>query len=67
MLTYINEDFVMQKRFCSCGHMVLVRYISANGTWMPLFMLNQRLPQQKKITVADCPKCGIPLSIHNLR
>lgn len=57
----------MQKRFCTCGHMVFVRYITANGFWKPLFMLNQRLPQQMKITVSSCPKCGTPLDIHTLR
>ena len=47
--------------------MVLVRYLSANGIWQPLFMTSQRLPQQQKITVSSCPKCGAPLDIHNLR
>jgi hypothetical protein len=57
----------MQKRFWTCGHMVLVRYLSTNGSWQPLFMVSQRLPQQHKITVSSCPKCGAPLNIHDLR
>ena len=57
----------MQQRYCICGHMVLVRYFSQNGSWKPLFITCQRLPGQQKISVVTCPNCGAPLSIHTLQ
>ena len=57
----------MQKRFCSCGHMFLVRYLSSNGLWQPLFIQTQQPRVQTKITVSVCPSCGAALSIHSLR
>ena len=57
----------MQKRFCSCGHMLFVRYLSNNGSWLPLFIVNQHPPVQKKINVSSCPSCGAPLNINALR
>ncbi len=47
--------------------MVLVRYLSYNGTWQPWFIVNQRLPHQQKISISNCPSCGAPLNIHALR
>ncbi len=57
----------MQKRFCACGHMVLVRYLSNNGSWQPLFLVSQHPPRRHKIHVCHCPNCGAPLSINSLR
>ncbi len=57
----------MQKRYCVCGHLVLVRYLPQNGLWRTLFLSPQRLPRQKKIHVSVCPNCGLPLDIHTLR
>ena len=55
----------MQKRFCSCGHMVMVNYRFEGGVWKPL-MLPRGKVRQKSSLVA-CPACGAPLSIHTLR
>lgn len=46
--------------------MLFVRYLSNNGSWLPLFIVNQHPPVQKKINVSSCPNCGAPLNINAL-
>lgn len=55
----------MQKRFCSCGHMVMVRYECRKGVWMPHVIESKKV--QRKNSNPVCPVCGSPLSIHTLR
>lgn len=55
----------MQKRFCICGHMVMVRYIYCNGGWQPQVIPGDKVEQKTGNNV--CPACGNPLSIHTLR
>lgn len=55
----------MQKRFCTCGHMVMVRYQCANGEWRPQVIARGRVKRRSCGQV--CPSCGSPLSIHTLR
>ncbi len=57
----------MQKRFCTCGGMVLVEYLSKNGKWVPVFITEQNKCTHSKIFVATCPSCGTPINIHALR
>ncbi|MDL2216403.1 hypothetical protein LJB81_01555 [Desulfovibrio sp. OttesenSCG-928-M14] len=55
----------MQKRFCDCGHMVLVNYRCERGIWKPQVLLQSRARQ--KSVKNTCPICGSPLNIHTLR
>lgn len=55
----------MQKRFCSCGHMILVRYQRRMGVWLPQVIENKKLHDKRQLP--ECPACGAPLSIHCLR
>lgn len=55
----------MQKRFCSCGHMVFVRYLCSNGKWRPMVIVQDRAGKRGAGMV--CPVCGSPLTIHTLR
>lgn len=55
----------MQKRFCTCGRMVLVQYgTNISKAHRPVFMTAHR-----KIVSAIqvCPGCGMPLDINTLR
>lgn len=55
----------MQKRFCSCGHTIFVRYQRRMGVWLPQVIENKTAKGKK--TCPECPSCGSPLSIHSLR
>ena len=57
----------MQKRFCTCGHMVLVKYLCNGGTWKPLVIVDRRAAPRQRNTLSTCPGCGSPLNIHSLR
>jgi hypothetical protein len=55
----------MQKRFCSCGHMIVVRYQRRMGVWLPQVIENKKV--RNNIPLPSCPACGTPISIHSLR
>lgn len=55
----------MQKRFCSCGHMVLVTYRCEKGVWRPKVFT--RGLARRTDTTGLCPVCGNALNIHTLR
>ncbi len=57
----------MQKRFCTCGQPILVDYVSRNGTWKPLLLIERKNLFQRKSRHACCPGCGAPLDINRLR
>ena len=65
MLLFINKEIVMQKRFCTCGHAVLVTYVSHNGAWKPRLVANSRA--RRRSVAPCCPGCGAPLDINRLR
>lgn len=54
----------MQKRFCSCGHMVMVRYVCHDGVWQP--RMRVRSKARRRCSGFTCPACGSPLTIHTL-
>lgn len=66
MLLFINKEIVMQKRFCSCGYMVFVRYLCSNGKWRPEVIVQDR-EGRRGVGMTRCPICGSALSIHSLR
>ena len=53
----------MQKRFCSCGASVWVRYFFANARWLAFFYRGQDTHAGTHV----CPGCGNRLDIQNLR
>ena len=53
----------MQKRFCTCGASVWVRYIYANMRWLTFFYSGD---DSYKGT-SRCPHCGCSLNIQDLR
>lgn len=55
----------MQKRFCSCGHMIMVRYHRRHGVWMPQVLEANKVKGKRELP--ECPACGNPLTIHFLR
>lgn len=57
----------MQKRFCTCGQVILVDYVSRNGAWKPLMLAGQKTSVRRKGPQTSCPGCGTPLDIDRLR
>lgn len=55
----------MQKRFCTCGHMVLVHYHRVGDLWRPQVLTSGKV--RRKSSQIACPACGAPLNIHTLR
>jgi hypothetical protein len=53
----------MQKRFCSCGTSVWVRYFFANMRWMTFFYQGEGNHAGTHV----CPGCGNALDIQKLR
>jgi hypothetical protein len=51
---------IMQKRFCSCGGSVWVRYIFANRRWLAFFF------SARNESTDCCPHCGRLLDIQQL-
>lgn len=52
----------MQKRFCTCGFVLLVDYVKCSGAWTyTLLDANKRSPH------IVCPHCHKPLHIDALR
>jgi hypothetical protein len=56
----------MQKRFCTCGYLVLVRYENSRGKWH-CRLINGRKAARKISGVTVCPACGCVLNINTLR
>lgn len=52
----------MQKRFCSCGFVLLVNYVKHSGRWT--YTLIDAAKHSPHIT---CPHCHKPLHIDALR
>ena len=57
----------MQKRFCTCGQVILVDYVSRNGAWKPLILAGRKTSVRRKGPQTCCPGCGTPLDIDRLR
>ncbi len=57
----------MQKRFCTCGQVILVNYVSRNGAWKPLILAGRKTSLRRKGPQTCCPGCGTPLDIDRLR
>ena len=55
----------MQKRFCTCGQMIMVRYQYKKGMWRPEVIPGNRVERRTGNFV--CPSCGSPVSIHTLQ
>ncbi len=53
----------MQKRFCSCGALVWVRYLFANARWLAFFYHGDDC----SFGTRTCPCCGRVLDIQDLR
>lgn len=62
LLTFINKEAVMQKRFCTCGFVLLVNYVKQSGLWT-YTVLDSKSHHPQII----CPHCHKPLHIDALR
>ena len=60
---FSNKESTMQKRFCSCGASIWVRYFLANTRWMAFFYT----AGESSNGTRSCPHCGSDLNIHMLR
>ncbi len=63
MFIFSNKERVMQKRFCSCGASVWVRYFFANTRWFAFFYSGEN----GGMGMDTCPCCGSTLDIQDLR
>ena len=56
----MQQEFIMQRRYCTCGNLVLVHFVRKHLSWRTIF----RSPDISSATnIHHCPACGQKLAI----
>ncbi|MGE4296567.1 MAG: hypothetical protein AB7E47_00940 [Desulfovibrionaceae bacterium] len=53
-----------QKRYCLCGRVLFVDFVPSGETFSPLFRFSAFA---RSVIVSECPCCGKPLDIDEVR